>query len=290
MSTITPTRDTITLTYTLTAPLHHGAGSSGNTAILRTHEVIQPDGSTAAVPFVSGNSIRHALRAALAWRLADLLSIPDGSLSKGVVDLLWSGGAVTTTGARTNLAVIREVERLVPSLSLLGFAAQSDIHAGVLRASDAILVCSENVFRLPEQARALPHAQKRAGAYRTSEFGTRHDVATTPVARLIDLAEETTGVQMIFDHQALKAGSVLVSDISLDPAARPAHRTALGAALALWAPGGRAHLAAKSSAGWGACTIDAIPTGVGEDLAAWEDTARAHRDEILALLTEIVGA
>lgn len=289
MTTITPIRETIALTYTLTAPLHHGAGSSGNTALLRTQEVVQPDGTSVQVPFVSGNSIRHGLRDALAWHLVNTVGVEDGTLTKAEVDLLWSGGAVTATGARTNLELRRQVDGLLASLGLLGFAAQSDIHAGVLRASDLILVAQENAWRLPDELAQSPHAGKRAGAYRSSEFGTRHDVDSTPVARLVEMTSEVVGTtQMIYDHATLKAGSKLHGELSLDPAATSAHRTALYAALALWVQDGTVQLGARGSHGWGTASVEGLPD-TRTALMDWTDHLRAHAAEVRALITEVIG-
>src|SRR5579883_2935407 len=91
------------LLFTLLTPLHHGAGTPGNTSLLRRQAMVAPDGDVAAQPMVSGNSLRHSLRSALAWHLARVLDIEDGGLSKPVVDLLWSGGAITRTGAQIDL-------------------------------------------------------------------------------------------------------------------------------------------------------------------------------------------
>lgn len=171
MTTITPTpQTTINLTIDLTAPFHHGAGTAGNTSLLRTQDVVQPDGTVSRVPFLSAASIRHALRDALAWHTAHTLDIEPGTLSKGTVDLLWTGGAVSSTGAKTDLDMMRRVEEHYPALSMLGYAAKSDIITGTLRASDLILVCQENDWRLPKHLRGA----RRAAAYRTEEFGPRH--------------------------------------------------------------------------------------------------------------------
>lgn len=277
-------------TATLLAPLHHGAGTSGNTARLRTHEVIQGDGTVAHVPFVSAASIRHALRDRIAWHLADTIGIEQGSLPKLAVDLLWSGGSVTTTGAETNLDLARRIEAVFPALAMFGYAAQSDIIGGTLRASDLILVCAENASRLPDTAdQSL--ASHRAAHYRGDEFGTRHDVATTPVARLVEIADTLVGAkttQMIFEAQIIKTGAQMVGALWLTPAATPAHRTVLGAALELWAPGGETHLGAKTATGYGHVRVD----GLGDhsaDLAAWTAHVESYADEILAIITEATG-
>lgn len=287
-TTITPApATTIALTATLTSPLHHGAGSSGNTSLLRTHEVIQPDGTHTRVPFLSANSVRHGLRDALAWHAATVLAIEPGSLTKGSVDLLWSGGGVTTTGAQTDLDMARCVEDLYPALGLLGYAARSDIIAGTLRVTDLELICRENAWRLPAHLAGHELARQGQAAYRTEEFGTRHDVASTPVSRFIEAAGELTSSQMIYDLQALTPGAVLYGSMSLTPAATGDHRRVLGAALALWAPDGVVHLGAKNALGYGTARLDGLPEGLDDDLAWWTDRLLARRDDVLALIAEL---
>lgn len=285
MTTITPTPQTVAhLTIDLTAPFHHGAGASGNTSLLRTQDVVQPDGTVARVPFLSAASIRHALRDALAWHTANTLDIQPGTLTKGTVDLLWTGGAVSSTGARTDLDMMRRVEEHYPALSVLGWAAKSDIITGTLRASDLILVCQENDWRLPDNLRGA----RRAAAYRTEEFGTRHDQATSPAGRYLQVVDEVTTAQMIWDTQTLAAGSTLYGTISLTPAATDMHHTILDAALALWAPGGQVAIGAKTAQGYGTGTIrDYTPHD--EQLAQWTQHLHDHKQDILDLLTELGG-
>ncbi|MGO5253392.1 hypothetical protein ACTQ11_08630 [Collinsella bouchesdurhonensis] len=276
--------------YTATAltPLHHGAGTAGNTALLRTEQIIQPDGTTATVPYISGNSIRHGLRSALAWHLARTLNIEPGSLSKPVVDLLWSGGAITETGSQTNLDTLRRVEELLPHLAMLGYSARSDLAAGTVRISPLMLVCAENAWRLPGHVAETAHALKRAAAYRSEEFGTRHDITTTPAGRYLDMAQTLASTQMIYDWQTIKSGAVLCGSMQLTPAATEQHQTMLAVAASLWAPDGVAGVGAKSSTGAGMVRID----GLGTDphiVDAWSARLENTRADILDLLTEVAG-
>ncbi|WP_457831638.1 hypothetical protein, partial [Staphylococcus aureus] len=68
--------------------------------------------------------------------------------------------------------------------------------------------CAENAWRLPEYVAETPHALKRAAAYRSEEFGTRHDITTTPAGRFLDVAQALTSTQMIYDWQTIKSGVV----------------------------------------------------------------------------------
>ncbi|WP_289009000.1 hypothetical protein [uncultured Thermomonospora sp.] len=296
------------LTLTAVEPISHGAGTSGNTQLLRTADVILPDGRRTAVPYVSGNSLRHTLRAALAWHLVRTLQLPEKSLSKRVVDLLWSGGALTSTGNQADLELNRRVHTRLPGVGALGYSAQSDIVAGTLWVDNIHLVCQENQFRLPVHLADHPHAKLPAGAMRTETFGTRHDVAGTPVDRYIALAlldntgeldlgtaEPLPTTQMIYDMQVIKPGAVLWSGLHLY-APTAGHVAALAVAVDEAAPEVAGHrilpLGGKRSVGFGSCRLEADLTVLGdvaELRAQYEAHLHAHREEILTLLDEVTG-
>lgn len=294
------------LTLTAVEPISHGAGTSGNTQLLRTADVILPDGRRTAVPYVSGNSLRHTLRAALAWHLVRTLNLPERSLSKKVVDLLWSGGALTSTGNQADLELNRRVHTRLPGVGALGYSAQSDIVAGTLWVDNIHLVCQENRFRLPVHLADHPHAKLPAGAMRTETFGTRHDVAGTPVDRYIALldntgeldlgtAEPLPTTQMIYDMQVIKPGAVLWSGLHLY-APTAGHVAALAVAVDEAAPEVAGHrilpLGGKRSVGFGSCRLEADLTVLGdvaELRAQYEAHLHAHREEILTLLDEVTG-
>lgn len=280
----------VPITLTCESPLHHGAGAAGNTALLRTQQVVLPDGRQTAVPFVSGNSLRHAIRDALAWRLVRVLDIPEHSLTKGVVDLLWSGGALTKTGNQVELAQQRALTEGVPALALLGYSAQSDIVHGCLRVDNLNLLCEENSWRLPPHLDGHAHAAVKAGVFRDEEFGTRHDITGSAPAAMVadtgmfDTAPATT--QMIFEHQVLLPGAVLWGALTLE-AASPLAADALHAALAQLAPDGRMFVAARRASGWGVCRL-ALHDGTSIDVEAGsrhDEHLRGHRAVILDALS-----
>lgn len=298
------------LTLTALDPISHGAGTSGNTQLLRTQDVLQPDGRRVSVPYVSGNSLRHTLRAALAWHLVRTLGLPERSLPKAVVDLLWSGGALSETGNQVNLETARRVSTTLPALSLMGFSARSDITAGTLWADNVHLVCAENAFRLPAHLAGHPHAALPGGAMRGEAFGTRHDVRGTPVDRYIAMLTATgedgidlglsapvepATTQMIYDMQVIKPGAVLYTGLHL-LAPTPGHIAALAVAVdeAMPQVDGRRVLAlgGKRSTGYGACAVNDGLDALG-DLAALRAAYEAHlaerRGDILALLKDVVG-
>ncbi|KZS63116.1 hypothetical protein [Mycobacterium ostraviense] len=288
----------IPITATLTEPLHHGAGTAGNTSLLRTQDIVLPGGRHALVPFVSGNSLRHLLRDALAWSIVDTLAVPDQSLHKQVVDLLWSGGAITSTGAETDLGMRRAVDDVLPSLALLGYAAGADIIAGTYYSPNLHLVCSENAWRLPPPWRDHPLAARGAGSYRGEEFGTRHDVSGTAVDRYVAMLGDITApktTQMIYDVQVIKPGAVLTGVAHVTAAATLDQQTVLAAAWDLAAPAGpdavrTTHLGAKSATGYGTCRLDIDLSGLSthpDPLTWWHEHLAGRADEVVPLLDRL---
>lgn len=288
----------VPLTLTVLDPISHGAGTSGNTQLLRTQPVLLDDSRRTSVPYVSSNSVRHTLRAALAWHLVRTLGLPAGNWSKRVVDLLWSGGALTSTGNQADLTMMRRVDSTLPGVSAMGYSAKSDIVTGTLYVDNFHLVCAENRDRVPARLRAHPHVSLPAGAMRGEAFGTRHDVSGTPVSRLMDAdlwlgTTETT--QMIYDMQVINPGTVLYSGLHLY-VPTVGHRAALAVAVDEAAPdhdGDRIiHLGGKRAVGFGRCRVDGDLTPLGDIAGAraeYEAHLHAHRDTIVALLPEIVG-
>lgn len=254
----------IDYTLTLTSPFHHGAGTQGNTSILRTQTVHTGNGRMAQVPFLSANSIRHGLRNALAWETVKTLRLEPGSLTKGQVDLLFTGGAVTEKGAQTDLQAYRDAHTLLPWLTMLG---------------DAILSCQENQERLRDTDDLKP-----AGYWRSEEFGTRMDQSDGPLATLMKMGAEAAGsTQMIYSVQTLSPGARLEGSLQLSAAATSTDETMLKAALDLWAPDGHTLLAAKTGSGYGRAEIRTnIPYQGAAGLL--RDQVEAHRDEIISLL------
>lgn len=283
------------LTLTALEPVVHGAGTAGNSLLMRTQDVLLPGGRRTSVPYVSGNSIRHRLRDALAWHLLRTLDVPEGTLGKPAADLLWSGGALAS-GHVADLGLAREAQQVLPGLGLLGYAARSDLTAGTLAADSAHLVCAENAWRLPARLASHPHAALPAGAMRADDFAVRNDITGTPADRYVALAEGTReSVQMIHDMQVIRPGSVLFAGLHCYcPAA--GHLAALAAACDEAMPGldGRRTmtLGAGRAHGHGTCEVSGL-AAIG-DLAAmkaaYEDHLRAAgRSAVLGLLDRMTG-
>lgn len=261
-------------------PLHHGAGTIGNVQVLRTQSVILDDGSEARIPFISGNSVKHLLRDGGARFAIEALGIEDGMLTKGMVDLLWSGGGLTKGGSAVAIGKARELERLFPLLSVLGYGAGNTMTASKLRVDHLHLVCAENAWRMPAPLLDTPHAKMLAGEYQGEEFGTRHDALRDPTAaRILDVqtrtmiegersdkskdktasAKVTDSAQMIYEFETVKAGSRFWGRIGFRDLS-PLEIGALQASLGRSCQGmhGDAyvyHLGAKASVGFGRMAV-----------------------------------
>ena len=209
-------------------PLHHGAGTSGNTQILRRQEIVDQSGQLVRVPFVSGNSLKHMIRHGAALHALETMGVQANCLSKPVVDLLFSGGALTRAGSSAvQLGRARELSRLFPMLGLLGYGAGNTLVESKLTVNHLHLVCAENAGRNPDDVHP-GLATRRAGFFLSDDFGTRHDVARSTAgqrwlageaqeARAAELsqreqaktAKDARGEssQMIYNFQTVRAGA-----------------------------------------------------------------------------------
>jgi len=207
--------------------IHHGAGTEGNTQVLRRQETLRPDGTIDSVPFISGNSIRHMLRNAGVLFALEAMAVEPESLSKAVIDLLFSGGSLGGKNSMT-LAKAKAVEAMFPVLSLLGYSAGNTIASGRIEVWNLHLRCEQNIFRsLSRVDTSDPRWQLDGNAQTGSQFGTRHDAARIAhAARFLALPDAERGIveasapkgktkapkgeettQMIYDYETILPGA-----------------------------------------------------------------------------------
>lgn len=214
-------------------PIHHGAKTQGNTVSTRRQEVMLPDGTIDTVPFVSGNSLRHMIRDAGVRYALEAMGIPEGSLSKPVVDLLFSGGSLGGKG-KVTLASARRIAELFPILAVLGYSAGSRITGGRLEVSHMHVICEQNIQRRPDWIDMGPRWLIEAGPQVGTMFATRVDaariehsaayLALTDKASDIAAADKPKGrakedkpadsTQMIFDWEVILPGAELWATVT----------------------------------------------------------------------------
>lgn len=316
----------IDIIATALEPIHHGAGAKGNMQLLRVQDIILPNGDSARVPFISGNSLKHMIREAGGRFALDAMGVEDGTLTKAVTDLLFSGGALTKVGSSINLERGRKLEALFPLLGLCGYSAGNVMTQSKVRVDNMHLACAENAWRMPIPLAELPPAIKSAGALRGQEFGTRHESSRRPyvakvltesehlrLQELADKKEKGDSAQMIYDFQIVKPGSIFWGAFHLDDISemeQAALKSALGAACeGRAADGGYLfRVGAKASSGYGLVSMQLSgslrePVAAPEydesvDLVMLGDSAsdvvkytvhlREHSEEIATALVEVM--
>ena len=275
----------IEMRCTALEPIHHGAGTSGNTQLLRMQELVDAEGREVRVPFISGNSMKHRIRYHAVKYALDVLEVDDAALSKPEVDLLMSGGQLSTkAGSAVDLQRARELERLFPAVSMCGFSAGNTMTESKVSCSHMHLVCDENRWRLPADLADSPHALLRARKLRGDEFGTRHDkgqsqdavryLTAGDVAQLEasasdklkrnkatkDSGDKGASAQMIYDFQVIKAGSRFFGTVrfrELTDLELAALASAFHYATHAWADDQAVmHLGAKASVGFGSVSVE----------------------------------
>lgn len=136
-----------------TTPIAHHSEVHGNHAIVMRRKVRLPDGAWAHVPVVTGDTMRHGLREAIAYAYLDAAGLlGDTKLTEAALRLLFAGGMVTGRGDASSIRLdhYHEMIELMPSLALLGGCAGNRVIPGRLTVDDAVLVCSESRALVPE--------------------------------------------------------------------------------------------------------------------------------------------
>ena len=264
------------------SPLVHGGGTEGNVALTRRHDVLDPSMRKAKVPFLSGNSLKHMLRANGTLYALELLgAMGAGGLTKSEVQLLISGGTLSKGGQSINLALARKMQNSFPVLSLHGYSAGNVMVESSVAVRHAELVCWENAGRMGEDVArwcpaATPLLEMHASHFVSMAFGTRHEPTRNQHnAELLETSEREAieqevskkqtvknadkgnSAQAIYEHETLMPGSVLVSDMTFPRGLTMLELAALRSALRMWAQSREADgaligsVGGKSAVGYG---------------------------------------
>lgn len=232
------------MVFTMLSPLHHGQGAEGNESLFRRQRMVVK-GDVLDLPVLSGNSLKHNLiRAPGVRHMLRILDIPEQSLSRAAVHLLFSGGALSKTGSAINIAEYRRLQTLIPILGVCGGATGNTMVQSSVTVGDAYPVCEENEDRIPinrliesgvlsaeigQKLLATP-----VGHFTDRSMSTRHDPLRSPDVSRYLLSADLDGYdrskvdgkkarergetpakgesqQMIFYRETLAAGVVLCS-------------------------------------------------------------------------------
>lgn len=296
---------------TALSSISHGGEHAGTTQSLRRERIIQPDGTVAEIPVISGNSLRGILRDHAANQLWQMLGEPE--LPLPVFDALWGGGALAKAGAGHVLSGVQlsQLRSRVPMVSLFGCAGGGRIIEGRLQVGKLVPIVAETAHLCPptltsvtpasiwehlqieefsrqDDAKRSTLAPAIAGALpAANQNGTLVDDGPLPVQR--EVAQ-----QMRYGIETLAAGTRLwwwmavrnASDLEL---------AVLRDALNSWGAAG-AHIGGRSSTGHGRLALDVAQWAtvsaratVGDPLPTLSDSlaayCRANTSDILEALS-----
>lgn len=205
--TILPTRAYRSV-WTATAPIAHGADEkTGNITLMRRERSLDPrTGAQHDLPFLAGNAIRGAWRDLAFLRYLHLLGLSPREIRPMLAHAMLSGG-VLEKGADTaaiNLSARETARRLCPPWDLFGGALDQQVMGGLLRVSDAVLVCRETAWLvqghlgLDEGLDAVAAQLPEADSLTVIRQSTRHahrDIAGSD------------GAQMLVHQEVVKQGA-----------------------------------------------------------------------------------
>lgn len=134
--------------------LAHASESIGNESLAMREKRRLPDGSFAHIPIITGDTMRHGLRDAIAHAFLDAAGLYDTPLlTEEALRLLFAGGMISgSDGKAVQLDTYRDMVRLCPQLALLGGCAQSRSIPGKVWVDAAELICTETAHRMPPWA------------------------------------------------------------------------------------------------------------------------------------------
>lgn len=163
--------------------MHGGADRIGNVVPFNTEPVAVPGRGILRVPTVSGNSIRHQLREALAHLYLNLLK--PIKLPPKLYYMLFSGGANQGgDGGHFDFDERALLMRMIPPIAVFGTARDGGTYAGAVAVSSAQPVSREtwDLLSPPRPSAGWPHAPETLEALSERVWGQKHASALRMLA------------------------------------------------------------------------------------------------------------
>lgn len=211
-------------------PIAHHAEVNGNIASMM-REDLAFGAHTHSVPIITGDTMRHGLRAAAADLALEAAGIT-GDLGESAVRFLYNGGGIGgQPGASVDVKAYREMVEIHPALALLGGCVDNRILAGSLQVNRALLVCSEaqDAGVLPEWVGcASEQVERSCVAWCDEVMRTRMEPMMQPGKRALAgadaddylerlIAGEATNTMMPRTFEVVKAGALFWWSVSAQP-------------------------------------------------------------------------
>lgn len=190
------------------SPITHGGDEkAGNTSLVRRQRILDKAGSIHEVPVLSGNSLRGQLRRIAARDLAERCGVV--RMPASLFHLLFSGGSIHKGEVKHahDAAMASDVRRLLPQLAVFGAAYKAHILHGNLRCRFFLPVCAETQDITGVDG--PPVAPMTEFQFFTRRGQVDQDLVT-------ERAEDEVDTSMIFEAEAITAGTRMVGGVELD--------------------------------------------------------------------------
>lgn len=204
---------------------HNGGEINGNIAMFRRMGIIQPNGESVEVPYISGNSMRGKLRDISAKTMLDMLSEESEMphrVTLPVFQFLFSGGTLTAGNKDGDIDAFKNIKENLPHASLFGGAWGNAILQGKMKVNCLLPIGKETAHIIPEKF--LPEDTDTLPSVHTylqlEMFTRRENSKDAPLEKYIEptlagtIESETS--QMIYHVETLQAGTPFYMKIVLE--------------------------------------------------------------------------
>lgn len=266
---------------TATTSIAHGGDTRGIITLLRRERLILPDGQTAEIPIISGNTLRGRLRRTAEELLRDVLNY-EGTLSTAAAHAIRGGGALTKTGGEPlSGSRLHQVRELLPVIAVFGAAAGGRIIDGCLSVGKVIPYLSEtsHITGVASQRTALTCTQLET--YSRQDDSNQH---AFPELLHPDTADDVADTpQKQFRIETFPAGTRFRTWLQLNRAT-PAEQAFFVDVLTHY--GQHATLGGRTGIGLGQVQLDLAPNTPPAKVD-WRTPLLARRDDALSALAAL---
>lgn len=203
---------------------HNGGEINGNVAMFRRMGVIQHNGESVDIPYISGNAIRGKLRDVSAKITLDMLGDDDKphAVTPQVFQFLFSGGTLTSGSNKDgDIDAFKQIKQVMPHASLFGGAFGNAILQGKMKVNPLIPVAKETAHLIPKEfvVRDMDDLPEVATYLQLEMFTRREnlkDAQFEPYIQTTLDAPDAETSQMIYHVETLQAGTPLYWKVILE--------------------------------------------------------------------------
>lgn len=185
----------------------HAGETRGTISLLRREQIIQPDHTAAAVPIISGNSVRGRLRRIGEELLRDALDY-EGQLTISAAHVLRSGGSLTkVVGEPLSGSRLAAVRAHLPLVGVFGASAGGRIIDGCLEVSKLVPLVVETDHLTGAASALSAFDVVQLENYTRLDDSNTHGYPT--------VAGDPTEAQMLYRLETFRAGTTFQFSLHL---------------------------------------------------------------------------